>query len=153
MVDLTIEDEEENMALTTGETIPKNQTYNRQTKKYNGKKRRTPSIHWREAVVKNFDPDSPATPMPTVTSAMAGNSHQNLPPSFPQPPPTTFFAHAPPPTPTTAPKATHTSNPFVCSQSCPPGIAIALPPQHSSAQSGIGNNRPGQNPFILQRTS
>ncbi len=34
MVDLTIEDEEENMALTTGETIPKNQTYNRQTKKY-----------------------------------------------------------------------------------------------------------------------
>jgi len=153
MVDLTEEDEEENTMLTTGETMPKNHIHNRHTKKYNGKKRRTPSIHWREAEVKNFDPDSPATPMPTVASVMTGNSHQNLPPLFPQPPPTTFFAHAPPPTPTTAPNSTHTPNPFVDNRHYPPGIAIALPPQHSSAQSGIGNNRPKQNPFIPQRTS
>jgi hypothetical protein len=63
MVDLTVEDEEENTMLTTGEAMPKNHIYNRQTKKYNGKKRRTPLIHWRKAEVKNFDPDSPATPM------------------------------------------------------------------------------------------
>ena len=134
MVDLTVEDEEVSMVLTTGETMPKNHIHNRHTKKYNGKKRRTPSIHWREAEVKNFDPDSPATPMPTVASVMTGNSHQKLPPLFPQPPPTTFFAHAPPPTPTTAPNSTHTPNPFVDNRHYPPGIAIALPPQHSSAQ-------------------
>jgi len=150
MVDLTVEDEEVSMVLTTGETMPKN---HRQTKNCHGKKRRTSSIHWREAEVKNFDPDSPATPMPAVTSAMTGNSHQNLPHLFPQPPPTFFFAHAPPPTPTTTPKSTHTPNPFVCNQHYPPGIALALPPQHSSVQSGIGSNRPGQNPFTPQKTS